>query len=51
MGYPKVPSYRLRRIEQCCKNEASTDAEFKAAIDAYYNETDVLLPENKIGIR
>lgn len=34
-------------LNEVVGNEASTNAEFKAAIDAYYNETDVLLPENK----
>ena len=47
MGYPKVTSAAYVALNEVVGNEASTDAEFKAAIDAYYNETDVLLPENK----
>jgi hypothetical protein len=47
VGYPKVTSAAYVALDNVVKNEASTDAEFKAAIDAYYNETDVLLPENK----
>ena len=47
MGYPKVTSAAYVALDNVVKNEASTDAEFKAAIDAYYNETDVLLPENR----
>lgn len=47
VGYPKVTSEAYVALDNVVKNEASTDAEFKAAIDAYYKETDVLLPENK----
>lgn len=47
VGYPKVTSAAYVALNEVVGNEASTDAEFKAAIDAYYNETDVLLPENK----
>lgn len=47
VGYPKVTSAAYVALDNVVKNEASTDAEFKAAIDAYYNETDVLLPENR----
>lgn len=47
VGYPKVTSAAYVALDNVVKNEASTDAEFKVAIDAYYNETDVLLPENK----
>lgn len=47
VGYPKVTSTAYVALDNVVKNEASTDVEFKAAIDAYYNETDVLLPENR----
>lgn len=47
VGYPKVTSAAYEALDNVVKNEASTDADFKVAIDAYYNETDVLLPENK----
>lgn len=47
VGYPKVTSAAYVALDNVVKNEASTDVEFKAAIDAYYNETDVLLPENR----
>ena len=47
VGYPKVTSAAYVALNEVVGNEASTDAEFNAAIDAYYNETDILLPENK----
>ena len=47
MGYPKVTSAAYVALNEVVGNETSTDAEFKAAIEAYYNEKDILLPENK----
>ena len=43
----KKGTYKLIVPANVVCNDKKGDAEFKAAIDAYYNETDVLLPENK----